>query len=181
MGDNRDGEEHTVSQFDRNNHVFQEEYQYWRRQRNAEGKPLHSHVVAYNRAADYYRKFTAHESTQNWQQAVDREHHDTQAEDMVERIQFNQVVATMLGKLTARQKELLCYVVVQQDLDQYLDEENLRVVRGIVKKKRPEDVKDIAKAMKLNLSKVGVCTPITKMRQRIRESFRQQGFTLEEQ
>ncbi len=179
MINDRDGE-HTVSQFDRNNHIFQEEYDYWRKQRGVDGKPLHSHITAYNRAVDYYRKFTAHEATQNWKQAVDREHHDTQAEDMVERIQFNQVVATMFTKLTPRQKELLCFVIVQQDLDQYLNEENAKTVRAIVKKKRPEDVKDIAKAMNLNLSKVGVCTPITKMRQRIRESFRQQGFTLDE-
>jgi hypothetical protein len=161
-----------ISQSERNNAVFREEYSYYRRMG-------HAHVVAERRALDYYRKFLRREITENWERLVDEQYQDDQAQEVIEGIQFNQIVARMLKELTARQRELFCYVVVQQDLDRYLDAANLRLVERVTGGRRPVEVREIARLMGLNLSRIGVCTPITKMRQRIREAMTRSGFTLE--
>lgn len=161
----------STTQFQNNTAKFQAEYNYWRSQGQA-------HIVAYRKAVDYYRKHLKHEVTVDWQAEVDKTVFDNSAEDTEERLQFNQVVALVANDLTERQFEMLCYIIVQQDLDAFLDEEMLTRVYAVTGENRPKEMKEIAVCMGLKLSKINVCTPLTKLRERIQDVFRQHNFVL---
>lgn len=148
--------------------IFSEEYNYWKSQG-------YNHTSAKNKAIDYYRKYTSREVTVDWQIVADQvECHEDHIQD---KIQVNDVIRVVLTKLTKRQTEFLFYVIWQQDLDQYLDQDLLDIAALYVKG-RPSEVKDIANYMGIALNSIGVAIPITKMRQRIRKVFDEAGFSL---
>lgn len=164
--------EYGNTQFQNNNYKFQEEYQYWK-------KAGESHVVARNRAIDYYRKFLKREVTVNWEFIADHVQSDgNHTDDALEGVQFNTVVRRVMADLTPRQKELFCYILVQHDLDRHLDDDLAETVISATSSKRPSEVKEIAGHMGLALNNIGVCTPITANRKRIREVFVRHGFVL---
>lgn len=103
-----------VSQSVRDNYVFQTEYNYWRSQGQA-------HIVAHRKAIDYYRKFTSREVTVEWVKAADAQAFVDPISEKEEHIHFNQIVRLAMANLTERQGEFLCMILVQQDLDQFLD------------------------------------------------------------
>lgn len=161
----------TTTQFQNTTAKFQEEYYYWRSQGQA-------HIVAYRKAVDYYRKHLRHEVTVDWQDAVDATKCSDSANDVVERIQFNQIIRQVAADLTDRQFEMLCYILVQQDLDDQLDDQMRERVYAVTKEQRPQEVKEIAVCMGLKLSKINVCTPLTKLRDRVKEVFVKHNFVL---
>lgn len=164
-------EEHdfNVSQSERNNYVFQTEYNYWRSQGQA-------NIVAHRKAVDYYRKFTSKEITVDWVQAADLQASVDPIGEKEDQINFNQIVRLVLKDLTDRQQEFFCMILVQQDLDQFLDDDLYDLVESHTKGERPETVKEIADLMGLRLNSINVCTPLTKSRQRIKKVFEDLGF-----
>jgi hypothetical protein len=154
----------------RNNCIFRMEYDYWRNNGQA-------HIVAHRKAIDYYRKHTSREVTENWIAKADNHEQSHQIEEATERIQFNDIVRLILSELTDRQLEFFCYIIVQQDLDQQLDDDLFKIVITNTHGNRPEEVKDIANFMGLKLSKTNVCTTLTMSRNRIKAIFVKYGLT----
>jgi len=160
-----------LTQFQKNNSIFNDEYNYWRSQGQA-------HVVAWRKAVDNWRKFSRHEVTVDWQEEVDKVTRDNSAEEVLERIQFNEIVRTVYKDLTPRQREFFCFILIQQDLDEQLDRDMFEIVATITNHQRPKEVKEIAKCMGLKLTKINVCPPLTNLRLRIREVFENHGFNM---
>ena len=158
-----------ISQHIRNNAVFREEYEYHKR-------CGHAHSVAERRAIDYYRKYTSREITQDWQRLADETLQDGQAQGVIDTISFNQSVARMLKHVTPKQRVFIAFEIVRNDLDRWLNDENGKFVARLTKRKRPEEVREMASCMGLAFNNIGVATPLTKMRQRIRVRLREIGF-----
>lgn len=160
-----------ISQQQRNNYLFQDEYNYWRRQGQA-------HIVAYRKAVDYYRKFLKRELTVNWQVLVDENYNVNEIEDTVELLQFNEVVKLVMQELNTQQQQVLSYIIKQQDLDQYLNPELLKIVSNYTQEHRPDTAKEIAEFMGLKTNNIGVSTVLYKSRMAIKEIFIKHGFKL---
>lgn len=145
---------------------FTEEYQEHRRLG-------YGHDTAMNRARDYYNKFTAHEITNNWQVAADAAtYHE---DDILSRINFPQVVQQLSDALTPRQRDAFWHYIAQQDLEDWLNDaqfEQLREAVGF----RPMNAKEIAEALGLASNNIGVCTPLTRLKARIRDKCIELGF-----
>jgi hypothetical protein len=164
---NDDGTSSSVSARLRNNAVFSEEYDSWRR-------IGHKHQSAHRRAMDYHNKFTRHEITHDWVNTVDATlHHEDHTED---HIQFNQVVRILIGELTAAQQRLMWFLVVQEDLDINLDADLFAVCHATVGDARPETAREMAASMGLALNNIGVCTTLRAVRNRIRDKCESLGL-----
>jgi hypothetical protein len=161
------------SQFENNTAKFQTEYQFWRGQG-------HSHIVCQRKSIDYYRKYIKHEVTVNWQSVADAYQASQFGEEThssLELIQFNQIVKQTIEELTPRQKELFCYILMQHNLDQYLNEELAQEVELITEGKRPDSVGEMATMMGLSLTpSKGISPPLTQMRLRIRKAMEGLGL-----
>lgn len=174
--------EHGATQSETNDCKFQEVYNYYRKQwylckKTNKWIHGHAHIVARRKAIDYYRKYLKREVTENWITQADAAVQDNHIEEeVVERMQFNDIVRIVLTELTDRQLEFFCYVIVQQDLDRYLDDELFKIVITNTCNNHPESVKEIAGCMKLKVSGIGVCTTLTKSRQRIKAIFEKYGI-----
>lgn len=161
----------SITQQQRNNQLFQDEYQYWRQQGQA-------HIVAYRKAVDYYRKFLKREVTVEWQLVVDEHYHTNEVDDTIELLQFNEVLKLVIQDLTSQQIRVLCYIIKQQDLDQYLNPELAKLVSLNTKNHRPDTAKEIADFMGLKTNNIGVSTVLYKSRMAIKEIFIKHGFKL---
>lgn len=160
----------SVSARIRNAHIFNEEYQSWRRLG-------HKHLTAHRRAMDYHNQFTAHEITSNWVAAIDSQVHH---EDPVEsHIYFNQIVRIMKEKMTAVQIRAVWYTIVLEDLDINLDEDLFMECHAVVGDTRPETMKEVAQSMGLALNNIGVCTTLRAVRNRVRDKCIELGLVPE--
>ena len=145
---------------------FTEEYQEHRRLG-------YGHDTAMNRARDYYNKFTAHELTANWQSAADAVTCHT--DDIEDRINFNQVVAQILKVLTPRQIDAFWHLIAQQELEEWLSDELFAQMQQAVRF-RPLNAKEMAEALGLASNNINVCTPLTRLKARIRSKCAGLGF-----
>lgn len=166
-------EENDVPQHIRNNYIFRLEYDYWRQQGQA-------HIVCYRKAIDYYRKNTRREVTENYKQKIDEIAYDNSAEDIIEKINFNQNIARAFLEVDSEiERELLAYIIIQQEVFQYLDDRMLAVVEKYTKGNHPENAKEIAECMGFKLNSIGVSTKLYNTRKKIAAIFSNIGFTLE--
>ena len=124
------------------NTIFEEEYQYHR----SLGK---SHIEAYHRAVDYYRKFTRREITSGWEEyseTFEQKIH-TEASQI---IHVNETFSKLFPKVkevSDKAGKLLCLIFRFEGLEQFLNEENIKIIYEEVGDDYPEAVWEMAKML----------------------------------
>lgn len=152
----------------RNAEAFQEEYDFYRRLGEL-------HVVALNRARDYYNAYLRYEVSLSDVLGTRLESNYTD-EQTFNNIQFNQVVRRALVFSTPMVALLLWHIIVKEDLDELLDDDLYDLCSAAVGDCRPELMKDIATNMGFKTNSIGVSTKLWALKQELQNSLTQAGI-----
>lgn len=152
----------------RNAEAFREEYDFYRRMGEL-------HVVALNRARDYYNAYLRYEVSLSdvLDTRLESKYTDDQA---FNNIQFNQVVRRALVFSTPMVALLLWHIIVKEDLDELLDDDLYDLCSAAVGDCRPELMKDIATNMSFKTNSIGVSTKLWALKQELQNSLTQAGI-----
>jgi len=148
--------------------IFREEYRYWRRSGL-------NHVCAYNRAVDYYRKFTMREVTEDWELRADSMA-DPNAVDPEQYTYFNQMVSKAVNGLNPKERKFLFLVIRQIGVDSDLNEENTMLCDFYAGNHHPERMHEIAGIMGFSCQASGSSITAGNYRKRLQRVFESLGL-----
>lgn len=139
---------------------FQDNYRYYRSQG-------HSHTEAKNMAIDYHRRYTARECTDNWDEfsATVEDERLTQYDLVL----YNQTVTALAASCNPKQMQFLFATIRFEQLEDQLNENNLRLCHTVCADFYPDSVREIAEWMGFSIRKNGSCNSIVRYRQQLAE------------
>lgn len=150
--------------------IFREEYNYWR-------KLGHAHIVARNKAIDYYRKFTSREVTDNFdilQETIE----DESAVSAIEYVSFNQMLDRVVTSANAQESKFIFLMVRMQQLEGCLNAENLNRSVFYCGDAYPDTMQEMAAALGYTCQKSGSSMSTLRLRKKMGKMLEDLGFSL---